>query len=199
MPKTLYLMRHGQTLFNTRKVIQGWCDSPLTPEGIRQASYAKQYFADKGITFDAAYASTQERASDTLELVTDMPYTRVKGIKEMHFGIYEGHSEALHQPRAHPDQRSFQDEYVKFGGESYDQVETRVTQALTQMMETEGHNTVLAVSHAAACYFFTLKHYPQVSLDQVKFTNCCILKWTYETGQFSFVEAVDHDFTQPLA
>lgn len=30
MMKTLYLVRHGQTLFNARHKIQGWCDSPLT-------------------------------------------------------------------------------------------------------------------------------------------------------------------------
>ncbi|PET75326.1 hypothetical protein CN514_04190 [Bacillus sp. AFS001701] len=30
MKKTFYLMRHGQTLFNKRRKIQGWCDSPLT-------------------------------------------------------------------------------------------------------------------------------------------------------------------------
>ena len=28
-----YLMRHGQTLFNTLNRIQGWCDSPLTEKG----------------------------------------------------------------------------------------------------------------------------------------------------------------------
>ncbi|WRK52458.1 histidine phosphatase family protein [Coprobacillaceae bacterium CR2/5/TPMF4] len=28
--KDLYLMRHGETLFNQRRKIQGWCDSPLT-------------------------------------------------------------------------------------------------------------------------------------------------------------------------
>ncbi|WP_410958558.1 histidine phosphatase family protein, partial [Salmonella sp. LS2020043sal] len=28
MTKTLYLMRHGQTLFNVQERIQGWCDSP---------------------------------------------------------------------------------------------------------------------------------------------------------------------------
>lgn len=33
MKKTLYLMRHGQTLFNKRHLIQGWCDSPLTDFG----------------------------------------------------------------------------------------------------------------------------------------------------------------------
>jgi probable phosphoglycerate mutase len=32
--KDLYLMRHGETLFNIRRKIQGWCDSPLTENGI---------------------------------------------------------------------------------------------------------------------------------------------------------------------
>jgi probable phosphoglycerate mutase len=27
-------MRHGQTLFNLRRKVQGWCDSPLTKLGI---------------------------------------------------------------------------------------------------------------------------------------------------------------------
>ena len=30
----LYLIRHGETLFNTQKRVQGWCDSPLTENGI---------------------------------------------------------------------------------------------------------------------------------------------------------------------
>ena len=34
MKKTFYLMRHGQTLFNLRRKIQGACDSPLTKRGI---------------------------------------------------------------------------------------------------------------------------------------------------------------------
>ncbi|RAM11756.1 histidine phosphatase family protein, partial [Listeria ivanovii] len=28
MKKIVYLMRHGQTLFNERKKIQGFCDAP---------------------------------------------------------------------------------------------------------------------------------------------------------------------------
>ena len=71
MAKTLYLMRHGQTLFNLRHKVQGWCDAPLTDFGVYQAKVAGQYFKDAGITFDDAYSSTQERACDTLELVTD--------------------------------------------------------------------------------------------------------------------------------
>lgn len=78
MKKVLYLMRHGQTLFNLQHKIQGWCDSPLTDLGIKQAQVASEYFKTNHIIFDHAYSSTSERACDTLEIVTDyqMPYTR---------------------------------------------------------------------------------------------------------------------------
>ena len=66
--KHLYLMRHGQTLFNVRRKIQGWCDSPLTELGIEQAKAARECLQD--ITFDHYYSSTAERCCDTLEIVT---------------------------------------------------------------------------------------------------------------------------------
>lgn len=42
-------MRHGQTLFNQRKKIQGFCDAPLTELGVKQAKIAGSYF--KSIRF----------------------------------------------------------------------------------------------------------------------------------------------------
>ena len=44
--KHLYMMRHGQTLFNVRKRIQGSCDSPLTELGIKQAEAARELIKD---------------------------------------------------------------------------------------------------------------------------------------------------------
>ena len=60
MTKTIYLMRHGETLFNQQHRVQGFCDSPLTEKGIAQAKQAGAYFKEQGIVFDGAYASTQE-------------------------------------------------------------------------------------------------------------------------------------------
>ena len=68
-------MRHGQTVFNERKRVQGWTDSPLTPLGIEQARYSKKYIDSLGLDFDHAYSSTSERCCDTMEILTDMPYT----------------------------------------------------------------------------------------------------------------------------
>ncbi len=93
--KTLYLMRHGEIRFNQLHRIQGASDSPLTAAGIKQAQQARAFI--QGVTFDHAYSSTQERASDTLEIVTagQMPYQRLKGLKEYDFGVFEGQSEQL--------------------------------------------------------------------------------------------------------
>lgn len=192
MKKTLYLMRHAQTLFNSRKKIQGACDSPLTELGIKQAKVAKQYFKENNIIIDFAYSSTQERASDTLEIVTDnMPYTRLKGIKEWNFGIFEGEPDYL-IPKL-DGQQSFGEYFVSYGGESHSQVEKRTNDTLTEIMEKEDHNNVLAVSHGGSCYTFLLKWAKpeQITTDV---GNCCIFKYEYENGKFTLVELINHDF-----
>ena len=47
-----YLMRHGQTLFNTLNRIQGWCDSSLTEKGRDQARQVRAYFEKHHIKSD---------------------------------------------------------------------------------------------------------------------------------------------------
>lgn len=106
-------MRHGQTLFNLEHKIQGWCESPLTELGINQAKIAGRYFTDNKIQLDHCYASTSERASDTLELVTGgkLPYTRLKGIKEWNFGRFKAIDNFLNPPLP------YEDFFVKYGEE----------------------------------------------------------------------------------
>ena len=113
--KHLYLMRHGETLFNIRHKIQGWCDSPLTENGIEQAKKAGALLKD--IPFDHYYSSTAERCCDTLELVAgDVPYKRLKGLKERNFGIFEGESEDLN-PSWHDPSFTYDDLFPHYGGE----------------------------------------------------------------------------------
>ena len=188
-------MRHGQTVFNERDIVQGFCDSPLTELGRRQPLYAKRWFEIHHIKFDHAYASTQERASDTLELITALPYTRLKGIKEMNFGLFEGGPNKMMREIGFQKDR---DALVQFGGESWHAVQERSVTALTEVMNKSDHQTVLAVSHGCTIFAFTHKWLPDATWEMLKITNCCILKFNYENGQFTFVEAVNHDFDQPL-
>lgn len=192
--KKLYIMRHGETLFNKRNKIQGACDSPLTELGIKQAKIAGEYFKENHIEFTHAYASTQERASDTLELVVDMPYQRIKGIKEWDFGVFEGESEDLNPPMD-PERGSYGAFFKQYHGEEDLEVQKRMNDTLTALMEKEDHQSVLAVSHGGAIYMFlkrwlNLETYPK----KISFSNCCILEFNYRDGEFEFVDIVNHDF-----
>lgn len=125
----LYLVRHGQTMFNEKRVIQGWCDAPLTELGRAQARRIGRYFEQAGIRFDAAYTSTLTRTQETISRITDMPYERIESLREWGFGAFEGERVSLMPPFP------WGDFYVPFGGEGQLQVRERVCRALGDAME----------------------------------------------------------------
>jgi len=188
MKKTLYLMRHGQTLFNVRRKVQGWCDSPLTELGIKQAEIAAEYLKKHNITFDHAYSLTAERACDTLEIVTDMPYTRLKGLKEWNFGTFEGESEDLNPSLP------YGNFFANYGGEEEKEFQKRMADTCEKIMEEE-NEVVLIVSHGAACRQF-MRYWQHTSpVDQKeRLGNCCILKFQYENKEFKLTEIINHNF-----
>lgn len=185
MTRTLYLMRHAETLFNLQHKIQGWCDSPLTERGIEQAKAAGRLIAEKGIEFTHAYCSTAERCSDTLEIATaeaygtPMPYERMKGLRECGFGQFEGKDECLNPPF-----RPFGEFFVPFGGESDAQVDERMLTTLTDIMERPGHESVLAVSHAGSSIHFFLNCSRREGVRVSAFSNCMIYVYEYVDGTF---------------
>lgn len=187
MAKFLYLMRHGETLFNVQHKIQGWCDSPLTLTGQQQALKAKQYFFTHNITFDHAYCSTSERCSDTLEFITDMPYIRLKGLKENYYGELEGESERLNKHLTPKDCETF---YLQYGGESSNTTRDRMYQTLTNVMENDDHQSVLAVSHGGACFNFLRAIQDPYEELKKGFGNCCVFVYRYENHQFQLDKVI---------
>lgn len=187
MGSKLYLVRHGETQFNAEHRVQGWCDSPLTQRGREQAKKVGEYFAREGIAFDHAYSSTSERACDTLELMCDMPYTRLRGLKEMNFGRLEGLPDYLCAKT--PEECVTY--YLPFGGDSSDWVRDRMLETLTQVMQREGHQSVLAVSHGGANYNFLRAVYDRPKEELARgWGNCLILVFDFEDGAFAFERAI---------
>lgn len=189
MVKHLYLMRHGETLFNKLKKIQGWCDSPLTENGIAQAKAAKKLV--EHVQFDHFYSSTSERCCDTLELIIghETPYTRLKGLKERNFGEFEGESEHLN-PRQGMG-IDYEDLFPHYGGEYGKDWIERVASSIIELMAKEDHQNVLAVSHGGSCFsFLSTVTDPSVVYSSGGFTNCCILHFEYEDGKFKFIEVL---------
>ncbi|MDR1468518.1 MAG: histidine phosphatase family protein [Spirochaetaceae bacterium] len=94
-PVTIYVTRHGRTLFNTKELAQGWADSPLTPEGIAVAEDLGRGLRD--VPFDYVISSDLVRARQTARLV--MAQNRVsknyrledtETLREACYGQFEG-------------------------------------------------------------------------------------------------------------
>lgn len=86
----LYFVRHGETQYNVEKRVQGFCDSPLTDNGIAQAKSVGMGLAD--IDFIAAYASESQRVIDTARHAIghrNIPIITDPRLKEMNFGVLE--------------------------------------------------------------------------------------------------------------
>ena len=186
----LYLMRHGQTLFNETRKIQGWCDAPLTKLGIMQAKVAGEYFSKNHIIIDRAFSSTSERACDTAEIVLGhQNYTRTKGLKEWNFGTLEGESEDLNPPIP------YGDFFKQYNGEGEMEMRERVAKTLEEIMSQTTEQNVLAVSHGAACRGFMRYWEKNQKVHQKeRLKNCCILKFEYVKNEFSLIEIINHDF-----
>lgn len=186
--KYLYLLRHGETLFNQLKKVQGSCDSPLTDLGRQQASWARKYFEINQIELDHAYSSTQERASDTLEIITSLPYERKKGLKEFAFGRFEGEPAALQPKGTH----HFESFYLDYGGEAAESVRQRMLSTLTDIMNQDDHEHVLAVSHNGAVYYFLSQIWKESNGQQPRqLPNCCIIRLSYSDNQFDVLDVID--------
>lgn len=85
----IYIIRHGQTEQNRRKVLQGRSDAPLNETGIAQAQEAAGRL--RGVSFDAVYSSPLIRAIQTAKIVVpDLEPIPDDRLIEMEYGPYEG-------------------------------------------------------------------------------------------------------------
>ena len=89
----LYLVRHGETELNVKKVYYGSTDCELTEKGKEQAVSLKTAFAD--IPLDLVLESPLKRAKTTADLLLgekEVPRLEDDRLKELDFGGWEGKS-----------------------------------------------------------------------------------------------------------
>ena len=197
MKKVLYAMRHCETLFNVQHKSQGWSDSPITPRGRAQCKVAGELLRERGISFDHFYTSTSERCADTMELVCEAafgevkPYTRLKGLRECGFGIFEAKDDFCE-----PDFGPARSKIMKAaGGESDDDVEVRIGSCIDRIMEDPETQNVLIVSSGGSMRHFYGMHETTARATFTANTNCMTYVYTWEDGLYSCVEIIAPDFS----
>ncbi|KIY50763.1 phosphoglycerate mutase-like protein [Fistulina hepatica ATCC 64428] len=92
----VYLVRHGETEENRKKIIQGQLDTMLNDVGIQQADALAERL--KEYHFDVAYTSDLSRVVETakrvLEYHPNVPVHRTDALRERDLGAAQGKSHA---------------------------------------------------------------------------------------------------------
>ena len=150
--KTIYLVRHGETLANRQGILQGWTNNPLDDTGRKQASTLVTRAAR--VPLDALYTSDLIRTRETaapLAAARGMEAKVLPGLREISFGKWDGHHLREIQEK---DPDTLRDIFLKPGQVDLEAEEDLAAsqkrgwetfRELVDQMEPEG--TILCVSH----------------------------------------------------
>ena len=89
----LYIVRHGKTIWNKERKLQGSMDIELAEEGIAAALQLHDQLLVSKIHFDKIYCSPLKRARKTAEIIRGLSSTEIltdQRLKEISFGTEEG-------------------------------------------------------------------------------------------------------------
>lgn len=198
--KRIYIIRHGETDYNRRGVVQGsGVDADLNEMGRAQAQAFFQAY--QHVPFSKIYISTLKRTLQTAQPFIDLgiPYERHAGLNEISWGVMEGKVPG-----------NMDDEYYRElteswtsgntarttdGGESPEQVRDRQKPVFELILSRRDENPVLIAMHGRAMRILLtwLMNEPLSEMDRYEHSNLCLYKLTYndDTKQFTIELAND--------
>lgn len=173
MDNTFYLVRHGLTDFNEKKVFMGLLDIPLNKNGVSQALDLYKTMEDK--SFDFAYSSPLSRARDTALICLGMavPILNDDGTYILQFKKKEEYTHnipLISEPRLAErcmgdlegkSRERYQEEFSKYkeknvtlsfqhkpdGGENLSDLEKRLMEFLDELDRKHENEQILLTSH----------------------------------------------------
>ena len=180
MALELILIRHGETDWNKERVFRGLMDMRLNATGIAQADATAE--ALKDVVFDAIYSSPLKRALVTARRIAKPHEIEVRvgdGFSDMHFGSWQGLTEAQVAEKYPPMLRKWKESPAHFrppGGESTKKAWKRVNSQLREILFTHGTGTVIVVSHRVPLKLMTayLLKQKRGEIHRIKHDPCAI-------------------------
>ncbi|UII23932.1 histidine phosphatase family protein [Fulvivirga ligni] len=193
--KKIYLVRHGQTDYNLKGVVQGsGIDASLNDTGRNQADHF--FNAYKDVVFDKVYTSALKRSVESVQKFLDLGYDheQLSGLNEINWGTRENMKIT---PEEDAYYYSVIDEWQSGnttlrieGGESPQDVYDRQKVALDHILAQEDEETILICMHGRAMRVFLCQmlNYPLHCMDEFEHSNLCLYKLSY-TGSMFTVES----------
>ena len=203
--RAIYLLRHGQTDFNLRGIVQGsGVDSSLNERGRAQA---RQFFDAYGaVAFDKIYISglrrTRESVRQFLEL--DIPHEVHTGLNEISWGVREGTRITLEEDAEY---RHVLSEWSAGrtgarleGGESPEEVAARQRPFIELLKARADEQTVLICMHGRAMRVLLcqLLNYPLRCMAGFEHSNLCLYKLHLTGSMFRVLNFLDQAHLAPV-
>jgi broad specificity phosphatase PhoE len=196
--KKIYLVRHGQTDFNLKGIVQGsGINSSLNERGRLQA--AAFFNAYGNLKFDRIYTSALKRTVETVQPFIDagIDFEQLEGLNEISWGSKEGQPiTAEEDAYYHWMLKQWQQGKTALrieGGESPEDVARRQLPAIAHIMGRTQERSVLVCMHGRAMRILLcqLLNYPLRSMDTFEHENLCLYQLNH-TGTLFTVEKFNH-------
>ncbi len=168
----LFLIRHGQTIWNVEGRYQGSKDTELTSAGIRQAKLAAKYLSK--VNFSKIYSSPLKRALATANIISKKigPGVIIRDdLAEVDFGKWEGLKFYQISKKYHDDYFNWLDDpYTNSptDGESFARLTKRVTSEIEKIINENKDGTNIAVISHGGTILSLLIHWLRIPLSRWK-------------------------------
>lgn len=200
MKTKILLVRHGQTDWNVRNLIQGDSDfSRLTKEGIRQTKLLEKRFSKERFKIDAVYSSPLGRAIETAKMLKP-DGTEIKiidALRERHFPDYLEGKKFDVTIRKNKKLFGTWKKVRELPGiedvETVREVKIRSHKALEKIAKENTGKTVLVVSHGGFIKNLVLavRRKPASYLNEFDIDNCSITTLEYDGKRLRIVSIND--------
>lgn len=150
----VYLVRHGETEWNSISKIQGRTDTELSDAGIKQAKLLAGRLAGENIDF--IYSSSLKRALKTAEIIAEYKRCTVVKSDEYHeicLGPWEGMTINEIKEKYGEHFRVYKEDPANFklpGAETFMELMERTYGAIRDIVSSHKGSNILVVSHGTA-------------------------------------------------
>lgn len=178
----LYLLRHGETVWNVQKKFQGQLNSPLTENGIEKLKDTAKELMD--IDFQGVYTSQMRRTIESAKIILEknIKYLKeparinnMKELNEIYFGIWQGMTyEEIEEeyPKEYGNYFNNPSKYEAWsiGGEDLDEGLGRFLNGIERIASFEerqdGSGEILVVTHGTVLELF-MNHINHRKIDDL--------------------------------
>lgn len=189
--KLIYILRHGETEYNRKGMVQGrGVNASLNENGVRQAKQAGEAFSD--IQFDKVFTSALVRTQETANAIISngTPMISLDGFDEISWGNQEGKVASYEAKNLYAETvkgwRNGELSLNVGGGENPLQVMERQRGAMDEVLNCEGDRFLVCMHGRAmrVLLCWTL-NYPLNYMDGFPHENCSYYVLEYRNNSFS--------------